>query len=520
MNNGNLLNSLLGITSANPGVTKSTAAKARAESTEKFHQALEQVRPEIAARKPAARKETPVAESANAARPAPKPLARQDAQEKVERSAAQPKTLKDDQRVIAKAESVDHSVDDKHAHEPLEGRSSGEQSAELQDQSLEAAELSAEGQGLVVLEDPAIAHEDPVVALDDSVPTPVTTDEVDTEIESSVSVLSPTPIQPLVMEESANEDDIDVSLAPEKVLVVDPALMPTDKPSQPVATEADLAVDGDESLLAGIPSTTGQLVASGVTAAAAVDVPSPAVQAATGMLVGQAVLPDGEVSDAEADLLVDADAETSMNTDGGENPDFLLLNSKAALNKLAESTLVAAAQDKAAPAIDVKPAVISATAEAVTRLAEAAQSPAARAFVVQTGVPVTVGSPQWSQAVGDKVLWLAAQNVSAAEIRLDPPELGPMQVKVSVNQDQASVTFSSPHPAVREALDQQLNRLREMFTEQGLNLVNVDVSDKSFTKREQEESAKHQRGGGEDDEDLAPVAVSQTISMRLVDHYA
>lgn len=513
MNNGNLLNSLLGITSANPGVTKSTAAKARAESTEKFHQALEQVRPEIAARKPAARKETPVAESANAARPAPKSLARQDAQEKVERSAAQPKTLKDDQRVTAKDETVGHSVEDKCANEPLEGKPTEEQSAELQDQVPEADELLAEGQGLVALEDP-------VIALDDLVPvTPTDTEEVVTALESSVSVLNPAPIQPLVMEESANEDKIDLPLTPENVLVVDPNLMVANKPSQPLVTETDLATDSEESLPLNISSPSSQSVASGVAAGAAVAVQSSTVLAATGILSAQATNPDVEVSDAEADLLAATDAEISMNADTGENPDFLLLNSKTALNKLAESTMAAAILDKAAPAVDVKPAVVSAAAEAMTRLTEA-QSPAARAFVVQTGVPVTVGSPQWSQAVGDKVLWLAAQNVSAAEIRLDPPELGPMQVKVSVNQDQASVTFSSPHPAVREALDQQLNRLREMFAEQGLNLVNVDVSDKSFTKREQEESAKHHRSGGEEDEELAPVGVSQAISMRLVDHYA
>jgi flagellar hook-length control protein FliK len=59
-------------------------------------------------------------------------------------------------------------------------------------------------------------------------------------------------------------------------------------------------------------------------------------------------------------------------------------------------------------------------------------------------------------------------------------------------------------------------------TEQGLNLVNVDVSDKSFAQqeREQKESAKNQTGADLDDDDLVPVGLSQTISTRLVDHYA
>jgi flagellar hook-length control protein FliK len=217
-----------------------------------------------------------------------------------------------------------------------------------------------------------------------------------------------------------------------------------------------------------------------------------------------------------------ATGESESAMDGSDNPDFLLLNSKAALNKLAETNLTSSSLDKSAPAPELaKASPVGALVESLGRLNEA-QSPAARAFVVQTGVQVPVGSPQWSQAVGDKVLWFAAQNVSSAEIRLDPPELGPMQVKVSVNQDQASITFTSPHPVVREALDQQLNRLREMFSEQGLNLLNVDVSDRSFAQqeREQGESSKGQDNSGLDDEELSPVAVTQIMSTRLVDHYA
>ncbi|MFO1388003.1 flagellar hook-length control protein FliK [Cellvibrio sp.] len=147
--------------------------------------------------------------------------------------------------------------------------------------------------------------------------------------------------------------------------------------------------------------------------------------------------------------------------------------------------------------------------------------PAARTFVVQTAVSVPVGQPQWSQAVGEKVLWLAAQNVSSAEINLNPEHLGPMQVKVSVNQEQTSVSFTSHHPVTREVLDQNLGRLRDMFSEQGLNLVNVDVSDKSFNRHQGD--AQHQNGqGAKQDkvEDETPVAVSLIKQQRLVDHYA
>lgn len=149
-------------------------------------------------------------------------------------------------------------------------------------------------------------------------------------------------------------------------------------------------------------------------------------------------------------------------------------------------------------------------------------TPAARSFVVQTAVPVPVGQPQWSQAVGDKVLWLAAQNVSSAEINLNPEHLGPMQVKVSVNQEQTSVSFTSHHVVVREVLDQNLGRLRDMFSEQGLNLVNVDVSDKSFSRQQGEPQNQSGQAANKEQvvEDEVPVAVSSIKQQRLVDHYA
>ncbi len=146
---------------------------------------------------------------------------------------------------------------------------------------------------------------------------------------------------------------------------------------------------------------------------------------------------------------------------------------------------------------------------------------AARTFVPQSVVATPVGQPQWSQAVGDKVLWLASQNLAAAELRLDPPDLGPMQVRVSVQNDQVQVTFTSPHASVREALDQSANRLREMFNEQGLNL-NMDVSDQSLARHQSREDSQSSGNGGQAEADTDEQVLQETPiqQLRLVDHYA
>lgn len=149
-------------------------------------------------------------------------------------------------------------------------------------------------------------------------------------------------------------------------------------------------------------------------------------------------------------------------------------------------------------------------------------APADRQFTVQSDVRVPVGQGQWGEAVSQRVLWMAAQKVSSAELRLDPPDLGPVQVRVTSHQDQISVTFTSPQPAVREALDQSAARLREMFTEQGLDLVDVNVSDQSGGESMAGEG-DGQRGGGRQggvEEDGEVLSAPRIVGDRLVDHYA
>jgi Flagellar hook-length control protein len=98
---------------------------------------------------------------------------------------------------------------------------------------------------------------------------------------------------------------------------------------------------------------------------------------------------------------------------------------------------------------------------------------------LQMPVNVTFGRPQWAGMVAERAAMMAGQNIQSAELQLDPPELGPLQVRVQVNSDQVVVSFVSGHANVRDALDTTATRLRELCEQQGLNLVDVDVSDQS-----------------------------------------
>jgi flagellar hook-length control protein FliK len=88
-----------------------------------------------------------------------------------------------------------------------------------------------------------------------------------------------------------------------------------------------------------------------------------------------------------------------------------------------------------------------------------------------------VGTGIWDNALGQRVLWMVSHQHQIAELNLNPPDLGPLQVVLSVNSDQASAAFVSQNPEVRQALEAALPRLKEMMAESGINLGNATVSD-------------------------------------------
>ena len=103
-------------------------------------------------------------------------------------------------------------------------------------------------------------------------------------------------------------------------------------------------------------------------------------------------------------------------------------------------------------------------------------------------------------------------------------------VKINVEGDQASVVFSSPNVGVREALEQQSFRLKEMMEENGVDLVDVDVSDqqKDDSRPEEMFADEHSDSNNEELDDTAVMDLlenldkqkSVTASMKLVDYYA
>jgi len=178
------------------------------------------------------------------------------------------------------------------------------------------------------------------------------------------------------------------------------------------------------------------------------------------------------------------------------------------------------------------PASYQNTAAFTTALTHAGLAPAApqanNAAPVPLAVPTPVQQPQWGDDLSDRVVWMVKQDIKSADIRLNPPHLGPLEVKISMAQDQVSVSFSSHHAVVREALDTAMPRLREMMTDNGLQLTNANVSNKSAS--DHQGGSQHYAGGGRvsgGEDDGASGAdggvlntASSSLSRYLVDYYA
>ena len=141
-------------------------------------------------------------------------------------------------------------------------------------------------------------------------------------------------------------------------------------------------------------------------------------------------------------------------------------------------------------------------------------------------IPVPVRSPQWGQALGQRVVFMANNQLQQAQITLNPERLGPVQVKLHMDKEQqVHVTMTAQHGTTREAMENALPRLREMLEQSGINLGSVDVGDnKQFSENNASDSdANHAHAQTDGDEadltnDMSPSKVIATDN--IVDFYA
>jgi flagellar hook-length control protein FliK len=86
------------------------------------------------------------------------------------------------------------------------------------------------------------------------------------------------------------------------------------------------------------------------------------------------------------------------------------------------------------------------------------------------------GESRWQNELGDKLVWMAGAQRQQAELVLNPPQLGRVEVSLTVTGDQANAVFASPNAAVREMLENSLPRLREIMSGAGIQLGDAQIN--------------------------------------------
>jgi len=101
-----------------------------------------------------------------------------------------------------------------------------------------------------------------------------------------------------------------------------------------------------------------------------------------------------------------------------------------------------------------------------------------------------VGTAAWTEQLGTHLAWMAGSDQQSASLKLTPPHLGPLEVQITVGDDnKASVYFSAPHADTRAALGEALPRLRELFGASGLTLTDANVSREPSRQKPRAQSA-------------------------------
>ncbi len=196
-----------------------------------------------------------------------------------------------------------------------------------------------------------------------------------------------------------------------------------------------------------------------VTLAGGKSLPAPAAVAAD--VAAAAVQPD----QLEAAIAAVSDHKT----------DFAQLLSEKKTQPLQEAALQAGALQQLQPG--------AVTAEKAAQPAQAVLS-----------VPQQVGAENWGTGLGDKVVWMVGNQTRGAEIHLNPPALGPMEIRISVSDGQANLSFMAHHASVREAIEAATPRLREMLGDSGINMGSVSVNVGSFAQQQQQAANQQQSG--------------------------
>ncbi|QUX92811.1 hypothetical protein CYL31_15985 [Marinomonas sp. A3A] len=277
------------------------------------------------------------------------------------------------------------------------------------------------------------------------------------------------------------------------------------------------------------------------TSDAVIDTTKAAASVAAGVIAAGAMNKENRTAPVPASLLNDGSAVASSDelnldsTDSLLEGESILINEPIELRKKEQEAMLGrmSAQIDGNQGDDSSPGGLNSSLNNANRTSAAAATvnaavanPNSQANLAMSLPP---GHPGWANEMSQKVAWIARDGGHTAHIRLDPPELGSLTVKVSVDSDSnTQISFIAATPQARDLLEGQMGRLREMLAQQGMDLSRADVDVSQQDTSGAQDRANNRNGsslqgsiaGSDDvDEELIPRNLSY-VSASGVDYYA
>ena len=205
-----------------------------------------------------------------------------------------------------------------------------------------------------------------------------------------------------------------------------------------------------------------------------------------------------------------------------------------AISAEAATTLLQAATEKHAHAADSAATSTTASTDGTSSAAAQLNAGSASAVIGASDVAPTatlqvhanVESAGFAQGLSEKVSWMVGNGINSAKLQVNPPQLGPIELSISVNGDHAQVSMVTHSAVARDALESSSPALKDLLGSQGFGQVSVDISQRSFQERSAYTPPSYDRASSSSAKSSTTSAVtsntaaSPRISTSVLDAYA
>ena len=156
---------------------------------------------------------------------------------------------------------------------------------------------------------------------------------------------------------------------------------------------------------------------------------------------------------------------------------------------------------------------------AARQLAQFEHTARAQEPIVRASLEAPVRSQAFPAELSDKIVWMAGRQSQWADLSLNPPQLGSLEVRLSLSGGETGAQFYSANPVVRELLEAALPRLRELMAQAGLTLGDANVREEAFRRRDGDAQAPASSGAASPSPAIAALGMATRSGHGLVDLY-